>query len=100
MIDATDVHPLSEFQRNAKASLRKLKRTRRTQVLTVNGRAAAIMLEPEVYRQIMDLAEQALLGESLKAAMDDFRSGKGISLAEFDRRIDAKLGSTTRRKSA
>jgi hypothetical protein len=90
MIKAPDVRPLSEFQRNAKASLQKLKRTRRAQVLTVNGRAAAIMVEPESYWRLLDIAEQAMLGASLQAAMEDFRGGNGVSLAEFDRRMDSK----------
>jgi len=100
MIDPADIRPLSDFQRNAKSLLRKLKRTGKAQLLTVNGRTAAVVLEPGDYHRLLDLAEQALLGESLKAAMDDFRAGRGVSLAEFDRRMDAKLNSTPRRKSA
>jgi hypothetical protein len=92
------VRPLTEFHRNSRAVLKELRRTKQANVLTVNGRAAAVLADFDGYQELLDLAEMAILGQQLKKSLDDFHAGKGISLREFDARMAAKLSTGSKRK--
>jgi prevent-host-death family protein len=93
-----DVRPLTEFQRNTKSVLRDMQRTGRASVLTVNGRRAAVVLNPQAYDRLVSLAETAVLGAELKKSLDDVRQGKGISLEDFEARMLSKLTTARRRR--
>ena len=43
MIQLADIHSLSDFQRNTKEHLQRLKRSGRPEVLTVNGKAEVVV---------------------------------------------------------
>ncbi|MDJ0898822.1 MAG: type II toxin-antitoxin system Phd/YefM family antitoxin [Xenococcus sp. MO_188.B8] len=57
MLSLRDIHPLSEFQRGAKAFLARLKETKAPIVLTVNGKAAAVVQDAESYQQLLERIE-------------------------------------------
>ncbi len=82
MLDPTDVHPLTDFQRNAKLHLSRLHRDKRATALTVNGRTAAILLDPTEYKRISSLAQEAEDMAALRIAFAELQSGKGKTFAE------------------
>ncbi len=45
MLDTRQIHPMSDFLRNHKAHVARLKETRTPEVLTVNGRAEVVLLD-------------------------------------------------------
>ena len=49
VLDNRQVHSLTDFLRNHKAHLERLKETRMPEVLTVNGRAEVVVLDAEAY---------------------------------------------------
>lgn len=53
MIDVRDIHSLSSFQRNTREHIRHLKRTRRPEVLTVNGKAELVVQDAEAYQDLV-----------------------------------------------
>lgn len=57
MIHIDDIHSLTDFQRNTKAYVRKLKETGRPQVLTVNGKPEVVVQDAKAYQEILDQAE-------------------------------------------
>jgi PHD/YefM family antitoxin component YafN of YafNO toxin-antitoxin module len=81
MLDPTDVHPLTDFQRNAKSHLSRLHKNKRVTALTVNGRTAAILLDPTEYNRISSLAQEAEDMAALRVAFSELKAGKGKSLA-------------------
>ena len=49
-LDLVNIHSLSEFQRNTKEHIRKLKRSGKPAVLTVNGEAELVVQSAEAYQ--------------------------------------------------
>lgn len=54
MLDARQIHPMSDFLRNHKAHVARLKETRTPEVLTVNGRAEVVLLDTESYENMVE----------------------------------------------
>ena len=52
-IDTRKIHSLTDFLRNHKAHIARLKETRTPEVLTVNGRAEVVMLDTETYESMV-----------------------------------------------
>ena len=62
MVRLEDIGSLTDFSRNTKAHLKKLKRTGRPELLTVNGRAEVIVQNASAYQRMIEELE------ALKAA--------------------------------
>ena len=71
----TAIRPLSDFLRNSKVHIAKLKQTQEAEVLTVNGSAAVVVQNPEAYERMKALAEQAIQDAKLQSALSYFRDG-------------------------
>ena len=54
MLDAREIHSLTDFLRNHKAHLARLKETRTPEVLTVNGKAEVVVQDAASYQQMLD----------------------------------------------
>ncbi len=101
MIDPKDVHSLSDFQRNAKEHLRRLKKSGRVSLLTVNGKGAVIVQDAEAFSRMIAQYEREHLMEAVRVGIEQMEAGKGIPLEEAERRLRAKHGLTRRtRRSA
>ena len=92
MLNLSDIHPLSEFQRGAKAFLVRLKETRSPMVLTVNGKAAVVVQDTESYQQLLDRIEllESIVG--IRKSIEEFDEGKGIPLKEAFVQLQEKYG--------
>ncbi len=64
MLDVRQIHPLTDFLRNHKAHVARIKETRTPEVLTVNGKAELVLLDAESYQQ---LAEKVARMETVEA---------------------------------
>lgn len=51
-----DTYSLTDFKQNAKEHLDRLRQTGRPEVLTVNGKAEAVVMTPETYDRLLELA--------------------------------------------
>lgn len=54
MLDTRQIHPMSDFVRNPKAHVKRLKETKTPEVLTVNGRAEVVVLDTETYERLVE----------------------------------------------
>jgi len=79
-LNLRDIHPLSEFQRSAKAFLRTLKATQSPMVLTVNGKAAVVVQDAESYQRLLERMEQLEVMAGLRQSLDEFEQGQGQPL--------------------
>ena len=85
MLNLCDIHPLSEFQRGAKAFLIRLKETKAPIILTVNGKAAAVVQDAESYQQLLDKIERLESVAGIRQSIEEFERGEGIPLQQaFD----------------
>ncbi|NEP59576.1 MAG: type II toxin-antitoxin system Phd/YefM family antitoxin [Symploca sp. SIO2G7] len=92
MLSLSDIHPLSEFQRGAKAFLVRLKETKAPMVLTVNGKAAAVVQDAESYQQLLDKVEllESIVG--IRKSIEEFEQGEGMPLKEAFQQLQEKYG--------
>ena len=61
MLDTRHIHPMTDFLRNHKAHVARLKQTRKPEVLTVNGKAEVVIQDADSYQEMMDRLEHAEL---------------------------------------
>lgn len=72
MVKITDIHSLTEFQRNARALIGKVKRSKSPVVLTVNGRPEVVVQDAETYQalveRLLEMEDLAAIREGLAQA--------------------------------
>jgi hypothetical protein len=71
MISVQDIRSLTDFQRNTKAHLKRLKATGRPAVLTVNGKAELIVQDAAAFEDMLD----AIRG--IQRGLDAMKEGTG-----------------------
>jgi prevent-host-death family protein len=77
MLDITnDIQSLTTFRRRSGDFMKQLKKTQRPVVLTVKGKAAAIVQDAEAYQRLLDIAAWADSGEGIRQGLEDARRGK------------------------
>jgi len=58
MIRPEDIGPLTDFNRKTKAHLKRLKRTGRPELLTVNGKAEVVVQNASAYERLLKSLEK------------------------------------------
>ena len=91
MIDVNQIRSLSDFQRNAKSHIKRLKRSGKPEVLTVNGEAAVIVQDASAYQGLLDSLDRAQAIAGIREGLEQTERGEGVSLKEFDSRIRRKF---------
>jgi prevent-host-death family protein len=92
MIDLREVRSVTEFQRNIKDYVGRLKQRRTPMVLTVNGRAELVVQDAESYQEMLDRLERAEALAAIRNGMEQFDRGEGIALDEAEKRLRKKHG--------
>ena len=77
MLDITkDIQSLTTFRRQSGDFMKQLKKSKRPVVLTVNGKAAAVVQDAEAYQRLLDLAARADEEEAIRQGQDDVAHGR------------------------
>jgi PHD/YefM family antitoxin component YafN of YafNO toxin-antitoxin module len=92
MINLSNIHSVTDFQRNPKAVLAKLKETRSPAVLTVNGKAELVVQDAVSYQALLDKVQAAEDLEAIREGLAQSLAGKGQPIAEFFKEFEAKHG--------
>ena len=92
MIALQDIRSLTDFQRNTKAHLRRLKSSGRPVVLTVNGRAELIVQDAAAFEDTLD----AIRG--IQRGLDEMKKGTGKPFRQALDEIRAKHKIPRRKK--
>lgn len=82
-ISLANIHSLSDFQRNAKGHLRKLRKTGRPAVLTVNGHAEVVVQSAEAYQKLLDDQRRLESLQSILRGLEQAKRGQGRPMREF-----------------
>jgi PHD/YefM family antitoxin component YafN of YafNO toxin-antitoxin module len=84
MLDiTTDIQSLTAFRRSSADFIKQLKRSKRPIVLTVNGKAAAIVQDAKAYQRLLDIAARADGEEGIRQGLDDANKAKSRPAREF-----------------
>ena len=88
MLDTRQIHSMSDFLRNHKAHVARLKETRMPEVLTVNGRAEVVVLDTESYQSLMDRLQHMEAVASIRKVMSEAKKNsphREVTEAEIER---------------
>ncbi len=92
MIDLHEVRSVTEFQRNLKDYVGRLKEKKTPMVLTVNGRAEVVVQDADSYQALLDRLERAETVAAIRQGVEQFERGKGIPLKQAERRLRKRHG--------
>ncbi len=92
MIDLREVRSVTEFQRNLKDYVGRLKKNKTPMVLTVNGRAEVVVQDADSYQVLLDRLERAETIAAIREGMEQFERGEGIPLKQAERRLRKRHG--------
>lgn len=77
MLDVQNIHSLSDFQRNTKQYLRKLKKSGKPAVLTVNGQAEVVVQSAESYQKLLDENQLLETIRGISRGLEQAKRGEG-----------------------
>lgn len=89
MFQLEDIHPLTDFQRNAKTHLSRVNKTGRPEVLTVNGKAEAVLLGRKAYEKMQQDMEELAVLKSIQVSLNEMAEGKTIPAKDVHKRLRA-----------
>jgi len=89
MLQLGNVHPLTDFLRNAKTHLKRLQRGGPL-VLTVNGRVAAVLDSPSSYQKLMAARDRLEAVEGIRRGLASADAGEGRPAEEVFEKIRRK----------
>ncbi len=92
MIDLREVRSVTEFQRNIKDYVGRLKEKKSPMVLTVNGRAALVVQDAVTYQELLERLERAETVAAIRRGMEQAERAEGIPLTEAEARLRKKHG--------
>ena len=93
MFDLTkDIQAMTTFRRNPGKFMRHLKKSKKPLVLTINGKAEAVVQDAEAYQRLLDIAAQADAREGIRQGAEDVKKGRvrpaREALEQFRRKHD------------
>jgi PHD/YefM family antitoxin component YafN of YafNO toxin-antitoxin module len=86
---ATDIQSLTSFRRSSGAFMKHLRKSKRPLVLTVNGKAAAVVQDAEAYQRLLDIAARADAEEGIRQGLEDAGKGRIRPARQFFQEFEA-----------
>ncbi len=92
MLDVTKTKSLTEFNRNSRECVERLKETGQPELLTVNGEAAVVVQEAAAYQELLKKADYADTVEAIRKGMAEHGRGDAIPMREALEQLAQKAG--------
>ena len=92
MLDTHDIHPLTNFLRNHKAHMTRLKETGAPEVLTVNGHAEVVVQNAESYQQLLDRLHDMETVEAIREGIASANRGEMKPAEQVFAEMKARYG--------
>lgn len=96
MLDLNEIHSLTDFQRNTKEHIERLKGSGKPQILTVNGKSEIIVQDAESYQKILDYIDRLEAVAGIRRGLDEVREGKTKTASEVFKGMKKKHKVPTR----
>ena len=87
-----DIQSLSVFKRDSSKYLKQIKKTGEPLVLTVNGKAAAVVLDPDSYQSYLREKDWQDTMTALRQAREDVKVGRVQDAEDFFREFEERHG--------
>ncbi|MGA8025798.1 MAG: type II toxin-antitoxin system Phd/YefM family antitoxin [Bryobacteraceae bacterium] len=93
MLDITkDIQSLTTFRRRSGEFIKQLKKSKRPVVLTVKGKAAAVVQDAEAYQRLLDMAAYVDAEEGVRQGLEDAKKGRVQPARRFFSKFEAGHG--------
>jgi prevent-host-death family protein len=93
VLDITkDIQSLTTFRRRSGDFMKQLKKSKRPVVLTVKGKAAAVVQDAEGYQRLLDIAAHASAEEGIRQGLQGAKEGKTRSARDVFREFEDARG--------
>ena len=83
VLDLSNIHSLSDFQRNARKHIRKLKVSGKPAVLTVKGQAEVVIQSAAAYQKLLDDRDRLESIRGISRGLEQAKRGEGRPMREF-----------------
>ena len=90
MFQSSDIHTVTEFSRKPAEHIKRLSKTKRPEILTVNGKASVVIQDAETYERMAELANYAESLQNIRQALSE----KSRPLSSFTAEFETKHGIT------
>jgi PHD/YefM family antitoxin component YafN of YafNO toxin-antitoxin module len=91
-VDLSNIHSLSDFQRNTRSHLAKLKRTGKPTVLTVNGQAELVVQSASAYQKLLEDQELLRSMQTISRSLEQVKRGQGRPMRELLKTLASEHG--------
>jgi prevent-host-death family protein len=71
-----DIQAMTTFRRNPGQFMKHLKKTKRPLILTINGKAEAVVQDAEAYQRLLDIATRVEASEGIRQGLEDVKKGR------------------------
>jgi PHD/YefM family antitoxin component YafN of YafNO toxin-antitoxin module len=92
MLDTRQIHSLTDFLRNHKAHIARLKKTRVPEVLTVNGKAEVVVQDAASYQLMLDRLSRMETIAAIQEGMASAERGELKPAAQVLDEMRARFG--------
>lgn len=100
MIRPEDISSLTSFKRDTTAHVRRLRKSKRPAILTVNGRASLVVMDADAYQRMLDAWDRADMLKGIERGLAEFERGEGLPARQALETLRRKLGGTRRKRAA
>jgi PHD/YefM family antitoxin component YafN of YafNO toxin-antitoxin module len=97
VIELSNIHPLSDFQRNAKEHIRRLKKSGKPAILTVNGQAEVVVQSADAYQKLLEDQELLENIRGISRGIEQAKRGEGRSMRAFLEELAKEHGISVKR---
>ena len=87
-----DIQSLSVFKRDTSKFLKQMKKTGQPIVLTVNGKAAAVVHDPDAYQEYLRDRDRLETIEGVRRGIASMKAGRVREAEDVFRKIEARFG--------
>ena len=82
-VNLSNIYSLSDFQRNTRDHIAKLKKTGSPAVLTVNGQAEVVVQSADAYQKLVEDQELLQSMRIISRSLEQAKRGEGRPMREF-----------------
>ena len=83
--------PLTEFKQKSSAIISQVQKTKNPAVLTVNGRAQAVLIDPESYQNMVNQIALLRSADQITASLIEMENDEGIESDVFFKKLRKKF---------
>jgi len=89
---AEDIQSLSDFKRNSREFLERMRETGNPVVLTINGKAEVVVQDAASYQRLLNYIDDMEALEGIKRGLADVKAGRVTPIEKFEKDFRKRHG--------